>query len=311
MRALLDIVAPVFGVVLAGYLAHRQGFLDDGAVATLNRFVYFIALPPLLFLLAVGAPLLELLHGPFLATYLGGILATLAVAEGAARLWFKRRSPVERALHDLAAVFSNTVYMGIPLFLAAFGPGHMTPILSAALASNLLLIGAAVAAIEAGRSHRHGAGAVLRQVAQALGRNPVVLSLLAGVLASWLAIPLSSALLRGLEFIGGAAAPTALFALGAGLYGRPLLAAYPGEVVWLALLKLALNPLFTWALGAYWLALDPFRLKAAVLIAAIPTGALVFVVAQHYGIYVQRSAAVVTVTTALSVVTLTVLLAVL
>jgi malonate transporter len=82
-----------------------------------------------------------------------------------------------------------------------------------------------------------------------------------------------------------------------------------GEVAWLSFLKLVINPLIAWGLVLYAFRLEPFWAESAVLIAAIPTGALVFVFAQRYGVYVRQSAAVVVVTTALSVLTLSVLLA--
>jgi predicted permease len=66
--------------------------------------------------------------------------------------------------------------------------------------------------------------------------------------------------------------------------------------------------LVTWGLAICVFTLDPFWAHSAVLIAAIPTGALVFVHAQRYNVYVQRSAAVVIVATSLSIITLAALL---
>ena len=57
--------------------------------------------------------------------------------------------------------------------------------------------------------------------------------------------------------------------------------------------------------------LDPLWAASAVILAALPTGSLVFVLATQYGVYVQRATAAILVSTVLSVVTLSVLLAVL
>ena len=53
--------------------------------------------------------------------------------------------------------------------------------------------------------------------------------------------------------------------------------------------------------------LTPFWANAAVILAALPTGVTVFVIAQRYGIYVQRSSALILVSTVLSLVTLSAL----
>ena len=44
---LLTTVLPVFAIILAGYLAARQGLLGPASSEALNAFVYAVALPPL------------------------------------------------------------------------------------------------------------------------------------------------------------------------------------------------------------------------------------------------------------------------
>ena len=57
--------------------------------------------------------------------------------------------------------------------------------------------------------------------------------------------------------------------------------------------------------------LDPLWAASAVILAALPTGSLVFVLATQYGVYVQRATAAILVSTVLSVITLSALRAVL
>ena len=56
--------------------------------------------------------------------------------------------------------------------------------------------------------------------------------------------------------------------------------------------------------------MDPFWTMSAILLAALPTGALTFVVASQYGVYVQRASAVILISTVFSVITLSILLAI-
>ena len=71
--------------------------------------------------------------------------------------------------------------------------------------------------------------------------------------------------------------------------------------------KLAVQPLATWVIAVPVMGLPPFWAHSAVILAALPTGATVFVVAQRYGVYVQRSSALILISTVLSVASLSVL----
>ena len=79
------------------------------------------------------------------------------------------------------------------------------------------------------------------------------------------------------------------------------------EISWLVAVKLVLQPLVTWAFAVY-LGLPPFWLAAAVILAALPTGALTFVVATNYEIYIERTSAVILASTVVSVLTLSVVM---
>ncbi len=50
MGVIVDVAVPVFAIMLLGYLAGRAGILGDESSKALNAFVYWFALPPLLFL---------------------------------------------------------------------------------------------------------------------------------------------------------------------------------------------------------------------------------------------------------------------
>jgi hypothetical protein len=66
MDALINVVVPVFGVVLTGYLAGRFGVLGADSAAALNRFVFYFALPPALFIYMARAPVEKIFNWPFI-----------------------------------------------------------------------------------------------------------------------------------------------------------------------------------------------------------------------------------------------------
>ena len=65
-----------------------------------------------------------------------------------------------------------------------------------------------------------------------------------------------------------------------------------------------MQPAVTWWLAFKVIALPAVWAEAAVIQAALPTGALIFVIAQRYGVFVERSTAVIVLSTVLSIVTL-------
>ncbi|HUT50047.1 MAG TPA: AEC family transporter [Alphaproteobacteria bacterium] len=153
-----------------------------------------------------------------------------------------------------------------------------------------------------------GAGplAIARHVILAVARNPLVLSAGAGLLVSVLGIPLPQPIATFCDIMGAAAGPCALFAIGLFIVGRSLRAG-PVEVGWLVLLKLVVQPAITWWLAYKLLAMPPVWAASAVILASLPTGALVFVLAQQYDIYLQRSTAAIVISTVVSVLTLSAL----
>ena len=306
MDALVNVAIPVFGIVLTGYLAGRLGMLGPESAQALNKFVYYFALPPVLFVFTARAPISHVLNWPFIGAFVGGSAITVAIALLVGRRWFAHDTE-KLSLHVLASVFSNTAYMGIPLFLTAFGPNGALPAIIATICSFTLLIGGAIAALEAARAVGPSFGLVVVQVSRVLARNPLLASPFLGIAVSWAGLPLPKALGNFLDLMAASAGPAALFALGLSLVTQNL----KGDVLevgWLVVMKLFVHPLVTWMLVRYVFPMPPPWSQAAVILAALPVGALVFVIAQQYNVFVQRASAAILVSTVLSVATISLLL---
>jgi malonate transporter len=307
MHALFDIVLPVFGIILLGFLSGRFRVLGGASSEALNRFVYYFALPPLLFLSTARAPVAQVLNWPFIAASLLGAALTLVVALPGSRWLFGVRDPASLGLHGLAAVFANTGYMGIPLFVAAFGRDGALLAVVTNMFLTVVALGTAILLFELVTKSPEARGSIVGDLARTLGYNPILLAPFLGLLLAALGVELPVPLVRLLELLGAAAAPAALFAIGLSLAGRRL-SGELAEVGWLTLMKLVVHPLVTWLLVTYLFRLDPFWARSAVLLAALPVGALVFVVSQQFNVRVATGSAAIVVTTVLSVVTLSVLL---
>ena len=308
MQAIVDVAFPVFAIMACGWLAGRVGLLGEASSEALNRFVYYIALPPLFFLATAKAPVADILHWPFIIAYGGGAALTFALAFAVARLAFPDRFAAV-SLHALSSIFGNTGYMGIPLLLTAFGQPGMPPAVIAAVISGSIVISLATVLVEMdiGRGSGRNIAAVTRDAILAALKNPLVLSPFAGIALSVAGIKLPAAIDNFCTLVGSAAGPCALFAIGLFLVGKPV-AGNLKEVSWICLLKLLVQPAVTYVLAFQFLAMDPVWSKSAVILAALPVGTTLFVVAQTYGVFVRRATASILLSTVLSVLTVSALL---
>ena len=301
MSGLLGIVAPVFSIILMGALALRLRLIEPAAVRGMTDFVFFTAMPGLLFASVAQAPPLHM--ADMAVSFLGGALVLFAVALLLAQAALGARL-ASAALFGLNCVYGNTVMLGIPVVDAAYGPEGVATLLTVVAFNTAVLLPLATLLIEAGAG-RSPLG-VLRAALSGLARNPVVVSILLAFAwrAGGLAMP--DALHRFLALIGAAGPPLALFCLGATL-PRPAGWEDLREVALASALKLlalpALVACLAWLAGVHGLAFS-----VVVLAAALPTGANAFLLARRFETMMEASASTVVVSTALAVVTLTLLL---
>lgn len=305
MQALIDFSIPVFAIILAGWLAGRFRLLGQDSTAALNGFVFFIALPALFLASTSRAPVEAVLNWPLLAVVAGGYLFTAIPIAFIARIFFAKRIG-EIGLHSASSVFANTGYMGIPLGLAAFGESATNPMIATVLANIFIVLGLATAMMEVDRTGSKGPR-IAYDAVRGLVRSPLLCALALGLTLSALGITIPGPGLKFLDLLAGAAGPCALFAMGLFLVGQSVRRGAV-EVSWVTFVKLIIHPLATWLIAHYLIPLEPLEEAIAVVMASLPTGGLIFVLAQRYGIYVQRASAVILVSTILSVVTVSFIL---
>lgn len=305
MGPILNVVLPIFAIMAAGYAAGRFGILGKESSEALNRFVYFVALPALFFVSMARVSLAEVFNLPFLAAYGGGAAATFVIAIAVARYAFPNRLGA-LGLAGLSAIFSNTGYMGIPLLMLAFGEAGMLPAIITTILNGAVIMAFGIVLLELDVHQGKSGLVVLQNALRGVARSPLVLSAAAGLLASGLGLPLPQALATFCDLLGASAGPCALFAIGLFMVGKSPTAG-AAEVSWLVFLKLLVQPLITWWLAYRVFTMEPVWAAGALVQSALPTGALVFVLAQQYGIYLQRSTAAIMASTVLSLFTLSAL----
>jgi malonate transporter len=305
-NASVNVVLPLFGIMLAGYLAGRYEVLTEGSSAVLSRFVFAVSLPALVFISLSRVTVEDFFDWPFLGALGGGMLSIFCLSLVVARIAFPD-SLTALGLHGLTAMFSSTAYIGLPVVLMVFGNAGLIPGIIGAVITGAVFLPLGIILAEIDKSRVRGEGAFTLAPLIAVLRNPIIVATAAGlaVSASGIAVPVPLATFC--ETLSAAFIPCALFAAGLFISGCSV-KGETKEIAWLVFAKLVLHPLVTW-----WFAYRVFELEGnlpaiAVLQAALPSGVPVFVLAQQYNTFVTRSSAVIVVSTTISVVTLSVLL---
>jgi predicted permease len=306
MQAILSISLPFFGLVFCGFAARRSNLLPESAVVGLNAFVFWFALPALLFYKLATTPAVGDFDFRLILAYSGAGLVCYAAAVLIGRTLFRARLG-ECGIQGMAAAYPNVGYMGLPLVIQIWGDAALAPAIMILITDTLLLFSLTTLLLEADTGKPTSLYATLKRVARGLARNPLLIAALLGIAWWQLALPLPLPVASLLGLLAAAAAPCALFALGATLVGQPI-SGDKKEVATLVVLKLAAHPVLA-GLFAGLLALDPFLVRLAVVEASLPSAANVFVLATAYGRAPRRASSVVLISTAVAVVTVSIAVA--
>jgi malonate transporter len=309
LQSILNTALPFFALIFCGYGAGRLRLLDETAAAGVNTFVFYFALPAFLFGLMSSSPIGEVVNAPFIGAYVTASLALFALtALVGLRLFAIARA--EAAVQGLAAVLANTGYMGIPLVSAVFGRESAVPIVVGLTLDGVLMIPLGIVIIESSKGRAEDLTHTALATFFALARNPLILSIFAGLAVSTTGLNPPTPLANFLDLLGGTAGPCALFALGATLAGRTV-AGGTAEVSYMTFMKLVLHPAALFFTTTVIFKVDPLWATAALLGAALPIAANVFIVARQYNVYVARTSSAILVSTAVSMISVSALLLVL
>ncbi|HYF07999.1 MAG TPA: AEC family transporter [Acetobacteraceae bacterium] len=297
MLGFLAICLPIFAVVFIGLGAARARLVTPANVDAVGLFAFNVALPAMLLRLMAAQPLAESFKPDYFLGYLG---ACLAVFFGVTLIAKARPHDRQRAAAlGAAAAMGNVGYLAPPLLLPILGERIAGPVAMAIVAEVAVII--AIGSVLMSRAAACGARWRTSWIAvRGLARNPVILSVAAGAMLAATGSGIPPFLDRFLAFLGGAAGPTALFALGGTLgrlaVRRDLVLVSAG----VAFAKLVAYPVLVWAILDPVLGLERFWVMAGILLAAMPTATNAFVLAQRNGAGAEEVSAAVMLSTLLA-----------
>jgi len=306
MSDVIGLVLPFFGLIFLGFALARLTRQPIEALGWMNMFILYLALPALFFKLLSVTPIERLTETGYI---FGAVLATYIVFSlmFAGSLLFSRGAIAESTIKGLSAAYGNIGYMGPGLALLAFGEDAAVPVALIFCFENVMHFAVAPFMMALAGGNAMPAGRLATDVARKILLHPFIVATIVGVGAAALKVQPPAAISTMIDYLAGAAAPCALFAMGVTLALRPL-RRMPREILPISLLKLVVHPLLAYVVLSLAGNFDPVWVWSAVLLAALPTATNVYVIADQYGVWVERASATILVTTILSVVTVTALL---
>ncbi|MCG5516077.1 MULTISPECIES: AEC family transporter [unclassified Ectothiorhodospira] len=265
----LQILIPTFALIVAGFLLRRHAGFNPGFWSDLEWLIYYILFPALLFGSLARHPL-EIQSAAGMI-YTGFIFMLAGMALGYLGQRWMRLGQQEFASAFQCAFRFNS-YIGFAILGGLYGAEGVAVF---AILTGFMVPLANVGAVWA--LARHGNHGLLRELA----RNPLVLSTFAGLAWSLSGWSLPTMIDTTLGFLGEAALPLGLIAVGAGLQlagvGR-----HAPAIAYLTLVKLIAVPAIS--VGAAMLfGISGVYLAAALVLAALPTASSAYILAVRMG----------------------------
>src|SRR6056300_941305 len=295
---------PFFALIGVGYISGVTRFFTEEATAYLTKFVFYFALSAMLFRFSSNLSLGDLFDWNFVFAYLLGSVVVYLLA-GLVAL-YRRVAITEAAIEAQCSIIGNVGFLGIPMLALLMGEAAVGYVMMV-LAIDLLVFGSIVVMVIVGTRDGRMSLGIIRVLIMGLIRNPMIVSIILGLSWSAWEIPIPAPLNEFMSMLGSAATPGALFAIGASLASK---SAERVQVAgWLTFCKLVLHPLVVAYFALVLFDVDPYA--AAVMIAAcsLPVAGNIYMIAQHYGVAPQRVSASILISTALSIVTVSLVIA--
>jgi predicted permease len=289
---------PFFALIGLGYMAGRTGFFTEEATAYLTKFVFYFALSAMLFRFAANLEVGEVFSWPFVLAYLSATTCVYLLVTAVALI--RRRGIAEAAVEAQCGVIGNVGFLGVPMLVLLLGEAAIGPVMLV-LAVDLIVFGSLIVILIVGSREGRLSPRIFRTVIRGLLANPMIVSIALGLgyASTGLAIP--GPVAEFLAILGAAATPGALFAIGASLASKS--AERMGVAVWLSTSKLILHPAAVAVAALVIFPVEPYAAGVMIAAAALPVAGNVFILAQHYRVAPHRASAAILVSTAVSVLT--------
>ena len=275
---------PVYALVLLGRMLAGLKVVVEQQVQGISRFVFDVAIPVMLARQMLVVELPAEIEWRLILVYFGCAFLVFGTGALGGRRLFKLKG-AEPAIFGISAAFGNVLVLSVPITLGVFGDAASVPLFLLIAFHSATLFTLTTITAELGI----GAAGELRKLPRAvlvsLITNPILVSLALGLLLRLSPVPVPKVVDKTAQFLGQAALPMALFALGANL-ARFKLGSLWREAAFLCVCKNLVFPILVYFVATYIFLFNPIERAVLIVTAAMPAGinAYLFSVRYHSAI---------------------------
>ncbi len=286
--------------MLVGIVLGKRKVFEFKDAQTINRFVFYVLVPPVIFTLTYSAPLAQLDYS-IITLYLLSETTIFVATASMVRFWLNR-SNLESILLGMASCFVNHVFFILPIVTLLYGDRGVLPI-SAIISIDTVIFFCGMIMVLEVVAHR---GDTYLKVTTSFLRNPVLIAMVLGLSANFMELSLHNGVETFLSFVGNAAAPAALFSLGI-IVADVKIRRLDSATLLVTGMKTVVHPLIVWILLFLLPGLDSDWSQTVLVTAAGPCGAMPFVLALQYKIKADSIGMAIILSTVASLFTISIL----
>lgn len=305
----LNSLLPVFLIIALGKILCRTKFFSDSLAKSLNRLTYWIALPALLIDKVSNATFNS---GDVTRMSLLLVLATLgSILAGYIAAFFLRLNHRSTGAFVQGTMRSNNAFIGLPVII--YSMNGLSPDIAAlatvALAPSILFynVFSVIILLVHGDRQKRGPGATILLFIKQLLLNPLLIACAIGLIFNGLGISLPSAIQRTVTALGDTSLALALLSIGAALSFEGLRTGLMASIT-AAGIKVFIQPLIGLGLAILW-NIPPVERQILLIYLACPTAVASYVMADIFNSDRELAAHIIVVSTLLSALSLTAVLA--
>lgn len=297
----INVTMPIFLVMVIGYILKQIGMLNDNLVTVANKFNFKVTLPFMLFKDIAGVDIKAVFDIKYVLFC--AIVSTICfwVVWGTAKLLVRdktiRGAFVQSSFRGSAAV------MGLAFIQNIYGSSAMGPLMIVSAVPLYNIFSVIVLTFEANDSTGIDKKAKIRQAGINICKNPIILSILAGLVVGLLGIQFPTLVNKTVSNVAQMATPLALITIGAGFEGRKALAKIAPTMA-ASMIKLVLQPLVFLPVAA-WMGFSGEKMIAILIMLASPTTPSCYIMAKSMNNDEVLTASVIVTTTLMAAFTLT------
>lgn len=300
----LNATMPVFLVMVAGYILRRTGMLNEEFIKVGNKFNFNVTLPCMLLLNMMDCDIRHTFDGKYVLYCACVTLICIGVIWILAKLLLKDKSIVGEFVQG--SYRGSAAILGLALLANISGNTGMAPLMILGSVPLYNIFAVIVLTFESPEltENVNGKKENIRKACIGICKNPIILSILAGMILSYFEVEFPTIPYKTIDSIGSLTTPLALIVIGAGFEGRKAIKKIVPTLT-ATLIKLVIQPAVFLPI-AVMLDFEPEKIVAALIMLGAPTTATSYIMSRNMGHEGVLSSSIVVMTTLLSAFTITV-----